>query len=487
MGDISFDTIPINLRVSGQFVEISNRFATQGLVGMPTKILLLGQKLASGTAVAGKAVRCLNTDHAAQLFGVGSLLHRMMTATRINNAWTEVWALGLGDDPAGVAAHGALTINAPATESGTLALYIDGTRVRIAAGAGVPTATLANNLAAVINANTALPITAAVDGDTPAQINLTCRWAGETGNAIDVRLGYYQDENLPLGFSATITPLAGGSGNPDASTALAPISHDWFTDTVLPWTDSVNVRALADEAARRFDGMSMMDMHVYSGARGTYAGLAALGAGLNSPHVSIIGANGAPDAPWTWAASLGAVCAYEATQDPARPMQQVELKGLLAPAPTFDLTERNLLLFDGISTWTVDAGDRVLLDNVITTYQTNGYGIEDTSYLEIERLKTLAFLRYSMRARIAQVYPRHKLAANGTKGKNVATPNDIRDELIALAGDWVAAGLVERIDQFKELLAVEQDVNDPDTANAIVPPNLVNQFRRFKGRIDFRV
>lgn len=486
MSEISFETIPINLRISGQFVEYNNSYATKGLVGIPTRILLTGQQLAAGTAVAGVAQRCLNADHAAQLYGRGSQMHRMMALLRTNNAWTEVWGLALADDEAGVAATGSITVNAAPTASGTLALYVDGTRVRVAATAGAQTGALAASLAAAINANADLPLTAAIDAETAGRLILTCRWKGENGNDIDLRFGYYDDEVLPLGFSATVGPMTGGAGNPEIAPALAGVTQEWFTDAILPWTDSANIRALTDEAARRFTGTVMMDMHVYAGLRGTHSALAARGAALNSPHLSVIGASAAPNAPWSWAAALAANCAWEAQQDPARPVQQVVLKGLLPPT-AFDMTERNLLLFDGISTWTVDAGGQVLIDNIITTYQTNGYGIEDTSYLEIERLKTLAYLRYSMRARIAQRYPRLKLASNGTRGRNVVTPNDIRDELIALAGDWVEAGLIENITEFKELLLVERDGDDPDTALARVPPDLVNQFRRFKARIDFRV
>lgn len=484
--DITFESIPINLRISGQFVEINNQFATKGLTGMPVKILAIGQQLATGTATAGTAQRCLNADHAAQLYGRGSQLHRMLTTARVNNRWTEVWCVGLVDDAAAQAAVGSVAFTAPATESGTVPLYIDGTRVRISAAAGTAVETLATNLAAAINATPDLPVTAAVDGATASKVNLTCKWKGATGNDIPLRFGYYLDELLPIGFAATITAMAGGSANPDIAPAIAAVSHDWFTDVLCGYADGANLAALNAEAVRRFGGTVMMDMHAYIGARGSYATLAALGATYNSPHLSIIGANGAPDAPWAWAAALAANCAYEAQQDPARPLQQVELKGLLAPT-AFDMEERNLLLFDGISTWTVDAGGRVLLDNVITTYQTNGYGIEDTSYLELERLKTLAFIRYSMRARIAAKFPRAKLADNGTKGKGVVTPDDIRDELIALSGDWEAAGLVEDLASFKELLQVGRDDNDADTALAIVPPDLVNQFRRFKARVDFRV
>lgn len=152
------------------------------------------------------------------------------------------------------------------------------------------------------------------------------------------------------------------------------------------------------------------------------------------------------------------------------------------------LEARESLLKDGISTWWANDDGTVVLDNIITMYQRNSYGFEDTSYLQLETMKTLGFMRYSMRARIAQRFPRHKLASNGTPrrvGDFLARPSDIHDELIALAGDWQDAGLVESIDQFKRELVVDRDGNNVNRVNAIVPPDLVNQFRVFAARVDF--
>lgn len=107
------------------------------------------------------------------------------------------------------------------------------------------------------------------------------------------------------------------------------------------------------------------------------------------------------------------------------------------------MEERNLLLHDGISTLTVDDGGAVLIERLITTYETNAYGIDDISYLDVNTLKTLAYLRYSVRARISMRFPRHKLASDGTgvgAGQAVVTPKVIRAELIALFRDWETAG-----------------------------------------------
>jgi phage tail sheath gpL-like len=61
---------------------------------------------------------------------------------------------------------------------------------------------------------------------------------------------------------------------------------------------------------------------------------------------------------------------------------------VLAPdlADRFELTERNNLLYSGISTYTVGDDGTVMIENLITTYQKNSYGDEDDSYLQVETL-----------------------------------------------------------------------------------------------------
>src|SRR3546814_3024831 len=105
-----------------------------------------------------------------------------------------------------------------------------------------------------------------------------------------------------------------------------------------------------------------------------------------------------------------------------------------------------------ISDWSSDVCSsdlNVLLERPITTYQTNAYGFDDTAFLDVNTLLTLAALRYSQRARIAQKFPRHKLASDGTKagaGQAIVTPSVIRAELVALAREWEDAGWVENMD-----------------------------------------
>jgi phage tail sheath gpL-like len=203
-----------------------------------------------------------------------------------------------------------------------------------------------------------------------------------------------------------------------------------------------------------------------------------------------MGGGKSPTPPWVWAAVVGAIDAYE--PDPARPRQTLALPGILPPNPDvrFTLSERNILLHDGISTFLVDQGGNVSIERLITTYQTNALGVEDISYLDIETMRTIAFLRYSVRSRIALKFPRHKLANDGTNfgaGQAIVTPKIIRAELIALFQQWEEAGLAEDIDQFKTDLIVERNGSDPNRVDALIPPNVVNQFRVFAAAIQFRL
>ena len=487
---ISFNTIPVDIRTPGVHVEIDNSGALKGLPGMPSRLLVIGQRLTAGTVAEAVPTRVLDAAEAETFFGRGSQLHHMFRALKANNKYTESWAIALDDAVAGAAAAGTITFGGTVTVAGTLNLYIAGVRIRVAVATTDAGSDVATNVVAAITAKTDLPVTAAVNGTTPEQVDVTARHKGLNGNDIDIRVNYNVGEALPTGLTVAIVAMAAGTANPDVATAIAVMGDTWYTDIVVPYTDAANLTALETELASRFGPMFMMDGHAYAAATDTHANLTTLGNGRNSPHVTIMGNKGSPTPPCEWAAALAGVCAYHARIDPARPFQTLPLVGLLPPseADRFTQTERNLLLFDGIATFKVDDGGRVLIERVITTYETNAGGVDDVSYLDLNILKTLAYLRYSVRARIALKFPRHKLADDGTRvdeGQAVVTPKIIRAELIALARDWEGAGLAENVDQFKTDLIVERDGTDVNRINALIPPDIINQFRVFAGRVQF--
>jgi phage tail sheath gpL-like len=486
-GPISFNQIPITLRTPGQFIEFDNTRAVQGLSVINHKILVIGQRVAAGTVAAAKPTRVLSAAQAEEFFGRGSLLHNMLAALKASNPYTECWAVALDDNGAGVQATGTLTITGPATESGTLNIWIAGRRVQVAVTNGDNANTIAAAINTAVNAVTDLPVTSGV---VAAVVTLTARHKGEIGNYIDVRLNYVFGEKTPKGVAVAIVAMAGGTTNPDVQTAITAIGAEQYHTVIFPYTDATNLGKIENELATRFGPLVQKEGHAFSAASGTHAGLITLGSSRNSPHVTIMGSGKSPTPPWEWAAVVGAVDAFET--DPARPRQTLWLQGILPPAEAdrYTRAERNLLLFDGIATFLTDAGGRVLIERLVTTYQTNAFGVEDISYLDVETLRTIAYIRYDVRSLIALKYPRHKLANDGTQfgaGQAIVTPNVIRAELIARFRLWEEAGLAEGFEQFKRDLIVERNGPDPNRVDAIIPPDTINGFRVFAAQVQFRL
>jgi phage tail sheath gpL-like len=268
--------------------------------------------------------------------------------------------------------------------------------------------------------------------------------------------------------------------------------QEWWNSIVCPYTDAANLTALQAELDTRWGPTVMMDGIAYTAYRGTHSATGTWGSGRNHHLVTAIGTGIAPQPPYIWAAVYAAVAAASLSIDPARPLQTLPLTGILPPVieDRWTLEERNLLLYDGIATSTVDAGGRVLIERAITTYQQNSFGVDDPSYLDVNTPATLSYIRYATRARITQKFPRMKLADDGTRfspGQAIVTPSVIRAELIALFRELESAGLVEGFDQYKTDLIVERDANDPNRVNVLSSPDLVNQFRVFAEQIQFIV
>ena len=58
---------------------------------------------------------------------------------------------------------------------------------------------------------------------------------------------------------------------------------------------------------------------------------------------------------------------------------------------------------------------------------------------------------------------------------------------MALHKDWVDAGLVEDTEEFKNELIVERNADDVNRVDVLLPPDLVNQFRVFAAKTEFRL
>lgn len=482
---ISFDNVPTTIRVPFVYAEFNNSNAVQGPDQQPYKVLLMGQQLAAGTATAEVPVRITGAAQAQALFGEGSMLHGMALAHFANNTLTETWAIPV-DDASGTQATGSIAVTGPATDSGTLALYVGGRRLAVGVTSGDSATTIGDAIEAAINDPTgadALPVTAV---NTTGTVAITARHDGTCGNQIDIRHSHLSDEELPAGVGVTITAMASGATDPTMTNAIAAMGDDWYNCVAFGWTGSAALTAIKAEMADRFGPLRMIDGRFFVSKDDSHANLGTFGDAHNSQHMVAMHCHESPMPAYEWAAALCARNAYYAPIDPARPLQTLTINApanvFHAPkkADLFTMEENNLLLYDGISTFYVDANGDVRIQRVITTYKTNALGAPDVSYLDIETLQTLSYLRYDFRNYITRKYPRHKLADDGTRygrGQAVITPKVAKAEAINRFRQWEDLGLVENIDQFKDDMIVERNVTDRNRLDFMLPPDLVNQFR----------
>lgn len=488
---ISFNSIPSNLRVPFVAAEFDSSRAQQGPALLAYRALIIGQKIAAGTATADTLVKATTADQVATLAGRGSQLHRMAKRWFDNNRFTETYIGVLADNGAGVAATGTITVTGPATAAGTISLYIAGELVQIAVASAAAQNDVATAIAAAVTAATDLPVTAAANTNV---VTLTARNKGTAGNDIDVRVNYQDGEATPAGISLAIVAMATGATNPTLTNLIAAMGDTWFHVWAHPYTDATNLTAIETELASRFGPTRMIDGLAITSAAGTQGTLSTLGDTRNSPHNCIVAQPGASPVtpPAEFAAALAAVIAYHGNSDPARPFQTLPLVGVKAPAEAdlFTFAERNLMLYDGIGTSKIAAGGIVQIERVITTYKTNAAGSADTAYLDATSMLTLLYARYSFRALVLAKYPRHKLADDGARfgaGQAVITPKLMRAEACAWFRSLEELGLFEGFDQFKTDLVVERNAQDPNRLDVLLPPDLINALVVTAASIQFRL
>lgn len=492
---IDFEEIPLDLHRPGVFVEIDESLAFQGLPVFAQRMVVLGQMFTAGgdagTATPLTPVAVNRVEEADILFGVGSMAARSVRAIRANNAHHELIVVPVADDGAGVAATGTVEITAAPARAGTAAFRIAGQRVRIKV---LPTDTvteIAAALAAAVNADKQLPVTA---GAALGVVTLTARHAGEAGNHIDLRDGYWLDGPQPQGLGVTITAMANGAGNPDAGPALAALDAlETYQTFAVPWTDAANLTAIEEELADRWMALRAVDGVMFTAFTGGYAAAATLAEGRNSAFNVLVCPGRTPTPPWELAGAMAGQTTYAAAVDPGRPFQTLPLDGVLPPAEgieRFDDLERNLILTKGGATTSVDAAGRVVIERAVTTYKETASGAADPSLQDLNTVRLMSYYRRSVVNTWARMFPRHKLAEDGQPvglGQSIMTPSGAIAVQTAHYERLVNAGLFQDLAGYKQSLIAEVNASIPGRLDIFDRPRPIGQLRQVAARAAFRL
>ena len=486
---VAFNEVPNGIRTPFVYVEFDNSRAVQGPSLQEYRILVFGQKVPSGVKPALQIDQITQVSQAQQYYGRGSMLAHMLEKMIEANQVNQIYAVALDDAGSSVKATGKIAFTGPATAAGQVSIMIGGRRVRVGVSLSDTADTIATNVVAALVAEADLSVDAAVNGSNANEVDLTAKNGGEAGNEIDIRLNYFDGEELPAGVGATITDMAGGVANPDVQDVIDILDDTQYNIIANPYTDASNLLALEAELSDRFGPLKQNDGYAITSKRGSFAELTTLGNSRNSQFTIVLEGNG-PMSPWERAGSVAGVVALNGQIDPARPFQTLEVPGILAPQQSeiFTLTERNQLLNNGIATSLLDDSGVVRIERMITTYKTNAFGAVDPSYLDLNTLLTLSYLRFDFRNTFLRKFPRHKLANDGTRiapGQAILTPKSARAEAVAIFRGWEELGLVEGADQFKNDLIVQRNAQDVNRLDFLLPPDLINALRVTGVQIQF--
>ena len=479
---VTFNEVPNALRLPGAYIEIDGSQAGLG-EGLPI-VLLVGQKLASGTAPVGEPIRISGVGDAKTKAGAGSMLAQMAARYRAIDPTFDLWMLPYADNPAGVAATGSITVTSAATESGTLALYIAGRVVTAPALAGETPAAFATGLAAAINAaDDNIPVMATA---TDATVTLTARHKGTCGNYIDLRLSIY-GEDVPTGLNLSIAALHGGTGNPLAGDLAAMIGTRWFRYIALGINDSATLAAWHAESARRYKPPIQAGFRLFCAYRGDYESAALFGESKNYEHMCCTALGINPSTTWEAAATITAVAGPRLWNMPVISLEGAPLPGLIADTSYNNFTANNSLLFKGMSVLEVGTDGSVYIKRLISMYQTRSDGSADDAWLDINLAEAMERIRYKQRIGAIQRF-RGTVAAKSNEGYRpglpITTEDDVKAYLLSMYQLELMQelGWVQGYEFYKKSLIVEQDAENPSRFNFKDDPVVNSPFYILAGR-----
>lgn len=414
-------------------------------------------------------------DLAQEVESPETQIDQMVAAFRRVNPTATLYRLAVPPPAAGVAADTDLIFTGPATEAGTIYLYLGDHVVQVPIADGDTDADMATAASVAINA-ASIGMSAS---PTAGVTTITDDLAASEGNRRHVAVNPLASQKMPAGVTAVFdgATFSGGTGTPDdINEALDALSAIDFHTLVSGFSDATSLAAVAAEADRRWDPTVELEGVAFFGAEGADASMIAEADAVQSEYVVCAPAGQSLTPPWVAACLFAGREAQKS--DPAVGQLGVSLSGMLPPAlaDQWGKADRDTLLAGGVSTFRV-VGSTVVIDRIVTTRTEDDLG--GTSYARhaIQTIRTLQFLREDWRQLAATKFANKKLADSpdippGTPG--IVTPETIELEAIA----WFkrvrdVLGLVQDLDAFKASLHAEVNGSDPNRIDIFLPPKLI--------------
>lgn len=390
------DPIPSNLRAPNDFHTFRNVKTGSGLEPLPLRVLLVGMKLASGTATTETPVQVFDLVDAATKCGRSSELYLMVAKAfeqgtlnkisgRAGAGMPEVWICPIAPLSGGGAAAAAetFTVTVATALAGTLVVRIAGRTIYVGVSAGDAQNDIATALKnAIVAAASDLPGTATVSTNVVTFTNGT---TGTNGNDVA-----FEVVSAPSGVSVALAQSVVGVGTIDITAALdAAVDRNY--DAVVPSIHSSTAITDANAHLTAMWGYAQrMWRWVVIGDRASLSTAQGYATSADSEKLIVASCEQCPNLPSEIATAV-AVAAW-GTSQPNANYDNVAL-ALYPPPATYVYTsaEEESALAGGVTPLRPSpSGAHLEIIRLITTKMTDG-GAPFTALMDLAYSRTLAY------------------------------------------------------------------------------------------------
>lgn len=468
---IETQTIPPSLLKPGVYAELNPYTGSAGLPTNIQKLLLVAQRLSTGSVAQGVLQQVFTEADAATYWGAGSVAHLMVARALAVSQDFPLFVIGMDDAAASAAATATLTLTAAAAGAGTLTLWIGARRVDVGVVAGDDAAALATRVRSAINAIVSLPVTAA---GTAGAVLLTAKNKGTIGNQLVLRA-----VNTASGvtLSAAKVAFTGGATDPDIKAVALDIAYpSQFHVIAIQSNLQDDILKLKTHLESASSAVEMREGRGVAAASPTDAlsAVTTVATAINHERVSPAYARGSYSTGYELAASLGATMAAQA--DPARPYNFLPLPGIALPdvADRLTRTEQEALLAAGVTPIEVIGQDCTIVR--LVTSKTTVNGSPDLTLLDTGVIASLDYFRHAWRTRMRIKFPRSFANEN--------TRRSILEQTIDVMKRLEDINVLKDVDKYKDRVDVQFDLNVPGRFRVAVPAPVVRGLSQIYARFD---
>lgn len=456
---------------------------------VPRKILIIGtgDPTTEASNPLDTPVLVTSAEDVGAKTGFGFMLHRLAVQAFKGSNGIETWIIQQAENGAQAAGDIDFT-GSTGVLAGTLALYIAGLSVPVAIATGTSADDIAIAVAAAINADSDLPVTAVVNGVTTAQVDITAKSEGLFwGDEISIKLNIKAGDETPTGITSAITTMTGGSGTPDISTALDSLgtgdgaNEAFFTDVVHGYgqvTTTLDAISTYVGAGNDFIGLYDKVVHkpfrvltgdVVTGSGGLSA-LVALGDGRKEDRANgVIAVPGSASHPSEISAIAIGNMARISNNRPEENYVNVLLDGIdpgdKADRWTSEYNNRDTAVKAGASPTIVKSG-AVYMQNVVTFYHPDSVPVTSNGYRSMRNIAILQNILDNVASNFEQekwtgitIVADTALVGNVTAKSKARDTDSVIDDLVALARSFESLAWIFSaeftIDQLKIAGAVQ--------------------------------